>query len=120
MAFEFGRNQEKVIVSVSTLGIIVGGLIMLSAMIGLLDTLFDRRGTVDLVFTLVLFQHVLRIFAGVYMILPLSSIQEVATSEGRDIDILVDGMSSIGTSFVKAAFLFGATILLDIVILFLR
>lgn len=118
MAYEFSKDHDTIILSVSNLGMIIGALIAVGGLMGIVDVFIDVRDVVTTAVILAGIQHFLRMVAGLLLIPAIRSFREVATTQGSDIKRLTGSMNGMGQAFSLITRIFLISLILDIAILF--
>ena len=113
MSYEFDEEQEKVILNVSTLGIVISVLLMLIGIVAYIDAIFDEVSGVKFVFALV--QAFSLLIIGVMFMSPAMSFRTVAKTEGRDIEEMIGGLGVFGNYLYISIALVAFSILLSLI-----
>ncbi|MCY3414487.1 MAG: hypothetical protein INQ03_22760 [Candidatus Heimdallarchaeota archaeon] len=111
--YEFDSTEERIISHVGIIGLIIGGLFILT---GLIDTIFMFIGSE---FTLArLITNFIYLVLCVAFFLPFQDLWQIQRTKGNDIDLLMKGFTRMTLGFKLIVAGFGVLLIINVIELF--
>ncbi|TFF94825.1 hypothetical protein EU546_04400 [Candidatus Thorarchaeota archaeon] len=115
MKYDFGPAEDKIIDGVGIRGLLIGILLIVIAVVDTVHNVLVTGNLYNVHLILSTVQNVLVVVIAIAFILPFADYRQIAKTEGKDIDELMEGMEKMTAGFLLIIIATILTIITEIV-----
>lgn len=114
MTYEFSSSEDAVIHGVGIRGVIIGTVLLAIAIVDFVK-LFQLGIEADLQTVLTVIQDIFLVLIALAFILPFYNYRNIAKTEGKDIELLMSGISRMKMGFIIIASVLALSVITEVI-----